>query len=98
MVDGILEFLCELFFEIILEGFFGLTVENPKAKTWTKTVCFLLLAEGFAGVMVWLSVEAYLEGNVSGSIGVGIIAAAWAVGTLIGAVYGHKRNWKQDDL
>ena len=93
-----MDFICELIFEIVLEGFFGLTVENPKAKTWTKTVCFLLLAEGFAGAMVWLSVEACLEGNVSGGIVVGIIAAAWAVGSLVGAVYGHKRNWKQDNL
>ena len=92
-----MDFICELIFEIVLEGFFGLTVENPKAKTWTKTVCFLLLAEGFAGAMVWLSVEACLEGNVSGGIVVGIIAA-WAVGSLVGAVYGHKRNWKQDNL
>ena len=90
-----MEFICELIFEIILEGIFGLTIENPKAKTWTKTAYFLLVAEGFAGVVVWLSVKTYLDGNVSGGIGGGIIAVAWAVGTLIGAVYGHKRDWKQ---
>lgn len=91
-----MEFICELIFEIILEGFFGLTVENPKAKTWTKTIFYLLLAEGMAGVLVWAGIKTYLNGNVSGGIVCGIIAVAMAVGFLIGAIYGHKRNWKQD--
>lgn len=90
-----MEFLCELIFEIILEGLFGLTVENPKAKLWTKTICFLVVAEGLSAFIAWMGVKAYLDGNVTGGIVVSIIAALMAIGFAAGAVHGHKRNWKQ---
>lgn len=91
-----MEFICELIFEIILEGFFGLTVENPKAKTWTKTVIFLLFAEGMSAFLIWIGTKTYLDGNTSGGVVCIIISVAMAIGFLIGAIYGHKRNWKQD--
>ena len=91
-----MDFICELIFEIILEGFFGLTVKNPKAKTWFKTVVFLLFAEAIAGLFIWMSVSTYQSGNISGGIGCGIVCAILAIGFLAAAIYGHKRDWKQD--
>ena len=91
-----MELLCELIFEIILEGFFGLTVKNPKAKLWTKTICFLVVAEGVAFFLAYLSVKTYLGGNVSGGIVSGVISGLLGIGFVFGAVYGHKRNWKQE--
>ncbi len=90
-----MDFICELIFEIIFEGIFSLTVKNPKVKTWTKTVVFLLFAEAIAGFVAWMSVKTYLNGNASGGIGCGVMAAILGIGFVIGAVYGHKRNWKQ---
>ena len=92
-----MEFICELIFEIILEGIFGLTVKNPKVKTWTKTAVFLLFAEAIAGFLMWMSVNTYFAGNVAGGIVGGVIALGLGIGFLIGAIYGHKREWKQTE-
>lgn len=91
-----MEFLCELIFEIILEGVFGLTVKNPKVKTWVKTAFFVLFSEMVAGLIGWFSYQAYKNGNNSGGVGGVIIAVVLGIGFLAGAVYGHKRDWKQD--
>lgn len=91
-----MEFLYELIFEVLLEGVFGATIENPKVKTWFKTVMFLLVAEGVAAVCGMASVSAYRNGNMSGAIICGMIALALGIGFLIGAIYGHKKNWKQE--
>lgn len=48
-------FLCEFIFELILEGIFGVTIKNPRVKTWVKTMVYLLLAEG---VVVLLGIAA----------------------------------------
>ena len=91
-----MEFLCELIFELLLEGVFGLTVRNPKVKTWVKTVFMLLFTQTVAGLIGWFSVQAYLNGNTSGGIGGCVIAAGLGIGFLVVVVYGHKREWKQD--
>ena len=90
-----MEFLFELIFEIILEGIFGLTVKNPKVKTWVKTLVFLLLGEAVAGLFLWISYVAP-EAEPGGDIVCRVIAIAVGVGFLIAAIYGHKRGWKQD--
>ena len=91
-----MEFLYELIFEVILEGIFGATIENPKVKTWFKTTVYLLIAEGVAILIGIASVSMYRNGNPSGAIVGGLIALALGIGFLIGAIYGHKRDWKQD--
>ena len=92
-----MDFLCEFIFEVILEGVFGVTIKNPKAKTWVKTTVWLLLAEGVATLLGIASVSMYCGGNTSGEIGCGIISALLAIGFLFGGIYGHKNNWKQWD-
>ena len=38
-----MESLCQFILEFVLEGIFGLTLENPKTKTWVKTVIMILM-------------------------------------------------------
>lgn len=90
-----MEFIGELIFEIILEGLFDVTVNNPKVKTWVKTAIFLVFAEAVAGFVAWISVNAYTSGNVTGGMVGGVIALGLAIGFLIGGIHGHKRDWKQ---
>lgn len=89
-----MEIIGEFIFEIVLEGIFGLTVENPKVKTWVKTVAFLVISQLFTAAMAWLTYQAWKTNN-DGWIVVAIIAVAWCIGTLISSIYGHKRNWVQ---
>ena len=91
-----MDLIGQFIFELILEGIFGVTVKNPKVKTWVKTIVYLVFAEAMAGFIAWMSVSAYLSGNTSGGIVCGVIALGLAIGFLIGGIYGHKRDWKQD--
>lgn len=91
-----MDFIGELIFEIILEGIFGLTVNNPKVKTWVKTAVFLILSEAVAGLFLWLSFAAPAEAGPVGDVVCRVVAIALGVGFLIAAVYGHKRDWKQN--
>ena len=91
-----MDFLCEFIFELILEGIFGVTVKNPSVKTWVKTTVYLLLAEGVTVLLGIAAVSMCRDGNTSGGIGCMVIAVLLGIGFLIGGIYGHKRNWKQD--
>jgi hypothetical protein len=88
-----LELLYEFIFELILEGIFGLTVENPKVKTWFKTVVFLVIAEGIAITILVCGICTYCSGNTSGGIGMIAVASVLAIGFLIGCIYRHKKGW-----
>lgn len=92
-----MDFLCEFIFELILEGIFGLTIKNPRVKTWIKTTVYPLLAEGVCALLGIACVSMYRGGNTSGGIGCGILAALLAIGFLLCGIYGHKKNWKQCD-
>ena len=91
-----MDFLMEFIFEVVLEGIFELTVKNPKVKLWVRTAVFLLIAEAVPVVLGIAAVSMYRNGNTSGGIVGIIICTALAIGFLIGGIYGHKRNWKQD--
>ena len=92
-----MDFVGELIFEIILEGLFGLTVKNPKVKTWTKTAIFLLFSELIAAGLLFCGVKALYKDNTDGGIVVIVMSAVLAIGFIAGAIYGHKRDWKQID-
>lgn len=91
-----MEIIGEFIFELVLEGIFGLTVKNPRVKTWVKTVAFLIISQLFTAAFAWLTLQAWKTDN-DGWIVVAIMAAAWCIGTVIGAIHGHKRNWIQKD-
>ena len=90
-----MDFLCDLIFEIILEGLFGITVKNPKLKTWTKTAFFLLFSELIAAWILFSGISAWQRDNIEGGIVISLMGAALAIGFAAGAAYGHKRDWKQ---
>ena len=89
-----MEFVFELLFEVILEGVFHLTIGNPKVKNWIKTLIFSLFAQG---ITAWIACMALFGDTISttGRLVLLALSAAWSVGTLIGAVCGHRRQWKQ---
>ena len=92
-----MEFLFELIFEIILEGIFGLTVKNPKVKTWVKTMIVsllfgvLLALFGFVAYIGWKSSDWFFFGFGAilflafGALG------AWSIPRR------HKDDWKEND-
>ena len=90
-----MDFLLELLFEVILEGIFGLTVKNPRVKTWIKTLVFLLISEAFAGFFLWLSYHAPAA-EPGGDIVCRVVAIALGVGFFVAAIYSHRRNWEKD--
>ncbi len=94
-----MDFVFELIFEIVLEGIFGLTIHNPKAKAWVKTLVFVLITQLLAGFFAFLALSIPpQDGNISCNLICGAAALALSVGFLIMAVYGHRRDWKQVDI
>lgn len=65
-------------------------------KTRTKTIYFVVLSEAIAAVIAFFSWWTFQQGNTDGAIIGWIISGVLAVVFAIAAVYGHKRNWKQD--
>ena len=90
-----MDFLMEFIFTAILEGIFGLTVKNPNVKLWVRTAVYLLMAETVAVLIGIAAVSMYRNGNTSGGIGTGVLAALLGIGFLLAGIYGHKRKWEQ---
>lgn len=90
-----MEFVLEFLFELIVEGIFSLTVENPKVKTWIKTAVFLIFSEAVAGFVLWLSFAVPVEAGPVGVMVCRVIGIGLGAGFLIAAIHGHKRDWKQ---
>lgn len=91
-----MDIIFEFVFELILEGIFGLTIHNPKVKTWVKTAVFLLISEAVVGLFLWISFAVPAETGMGGDWVVRVIAIGLGIGFLAMAVYGHKRDWKQE--
>lgn len=91
-----MEFIAEFFCEVILEGLFAVTVENPKVKTWVKTTVFLIVSQLLTAIIIAVALDARQYSPTGALIG-GIIAAAWGIGMLIAAICGHKKGWPQEN-
>ena len=87
-----MDFIAEFIFEVVLEGIFAVTVENPEVKTRVKTAVFLLITQFFTGLLTWITVDAWRQNN-DGWIVTCIFAILWGIGMLIAAIYGHKKGW-----
>lgn len=90
-----MDFIFEFLFELVLEGIFGLTIHNPKVKTWVKTLVFLLITEVFAGFFIWLSYHAP-EAEPGGDMVCRVIGIIMGLAFLILAIDAHRRDWKQE--
>ena len=84
----------------LLIGLIGLITfcvfDGDDVNTKTKTVYFVVLSELVAAGIALLGWLCFRQGNTSGAICSWVIAGLLAIGFAAGAVYGHKRDWKQD--
>ena len=65
-------------------------------KTKTKTIYFVILSQAVAVAIALLSWGVRQQGNTSGAVVGWVVAGLLAIGFAVGAVYGHKKGWKQD--
>lgn len=89
-----LEFLAELGMELLGE-IAELFLESGRVKVWVKTVFFFLLGAALCVGVGHLGLESYRDGNLEGAVISGVVAGLFVLITLAGAVYGHKKGWKQ---
>lgn len=92
-----MEFIAEFICEVILQGIFDVTIENPKVHTRVKTVIFTIFTQLITAGFVWLTVSARRANN-DGWIICGILSVAWGIGMLIAAIYGHRKGWPKNDV
>lgn len=92
-----MDFLLELIFEIILEGIFGVTVNNPKLKLWVRTAFFFVFTQIITVLLAIGTVSIYSAGDGLWYVMAGL-AAAWGIGMLIAAIYGHRKGWPKNDI
>lgn len=83
--------------EMILEGFFGVTIRNPELKIWTKTIVSLVISAVIPVLMVISGVSAIGRGNVDGGVPILVMAAVLETIFVLGTIYNHKRGWKQTE-
>ena len=95
VLDFAMQFAAVAAIAVVLCGLW-LTVTSGRLKTGTKTFVVLTISEGLACFVGWLSWQSYRADNLFGAVVGGIVAAAMALGFLIFAVCGHKRDWKQE--
>ena len=65
-------------------------------KVKTKTVYFVVLSELIAVAVAFLSWLTFRQGNTTGAIVGWIVSAALAIAFVFAAVYGHKREWNNE--
>ena len=83
----------EFIFELVLEAISYVIQDVTISKTWLKTGFFILLFGSLTALFTFMSVSAYKKGNADNCVVTSIIAAVLGIGGLIGAIYGHKRDW-----
>lgn len=80
----------------LLIGIVGLITycifHDDGVRTWTKTIYFMVLSGAVVAVIAWLCQCADATSGIFGWI----IPAVLGTLFFAGAVYGHKKNWKQD--
>ena len=92
-----MDILMELIFEIILEGVFHLTVKNQKIKLWVRTGFFIVFTQVLTVIFAIVAASLLQDGDKHGYI-ILVIAAAWGIGMLIAAIYGHKKGWPKNEI
>lgn len=92
-MDFIAEFICE----VILEGLFELTVNNPRIKLWIRTVIFVIFTQTLTVLFSIGAVSLYSSGEGYWYI-MAVIAAIWGIGMLIGTILCHKKGWPENGI
>lgn len=92
-----MDFLMELIFEIILEGIFHLTVSNQRIKLWVRTGFFIVFSQIFTVLFAIGAASLRSSGDGTWYV-MAVIAAAWGIGMLIAAIYGHRKGWPKNEI
>ena len=91
-----MEFIAEIIFEVIVEGIFSVTFDNPKVKTWVKTLIFSLMVHTITALLVWGAVALFREKDSAWYVLAGL-AAVWGIGMLIGTICAHRKGWPNNE-
>lgn len=83
-MDILMEFLLALFFEAPFE----MAMESRRLKTWVKTLLFCILC---GAISVFIGVIAFYPPF---QLEVAVIWGIWTLFSVIAAIIGHRRKWK----
>ena len=92
-----MDFFMELIFEILLEGVCHLTVKNQRIKLWVRTGFFIVFTQIFTVLFAIGAVSLHSSGDGAWYVMAGL-AAAWGIGMLIAAIYGHRKGWPKNKV
>lgn len=91
-----MEIIFEIIFGLIFELPAEATMKSKKVKTWVKTALFVVLGSMLEILLLFM---AYISCFVDKEPVLSIISLAlvvvWLIVIIWGAIYGHKRKWKQ---
>lgn len=90
-----MELLLDFLFELLFEVPFDAAMESKRLKTWVKTTLFSIVGGAVVLLFAVITVSTACDGNISGALAVGAVTFTLLALVIIGAICGHKRNWKQ---
>lgn len=90
-----MEFIAEFILEVILEGFFHFTFDNPKVKIWLKTLIFSVMVHTITALLIWGTVSLFRDGDSAWYV-TAALAVAWGIGMLIATIYAHREGWSNN--
>ena len=91
-----MDFLVELILEILFEAPLELAMGSRRLKKSVKTVLFCILGGGLTVLFGFIALCTWQDGDSTGAFFVSLITLVMLIGTIVGAIRGHKNNWKSD--
>ena len=89
-----MDFLVELIFEILFEAPIELAMGSRRLKKSDKTVLFCIIGGGLTVLFGFIGLSVWRDGDSTGAFFVSLITLVMLIGTILGAIRGHKTNWK----
>lgn len=91
-MDGLLEVLFGLFFEMPME----MTIESKRVKPWGKTALMFIVMNLFTLAMALIAADAYQDSGGSADWQIAVIfAAGFFVVSIVVCVVGHRHRWER---
>jgi len=91
-----MDFVVELVIEVLgelLEFALG-NIKNPSTRKWALTIFYTILLLGITALPGCFAFSFLKEGNVTGSVVLGVISGALLFGGGFLVIRGHRQNWK----
>lgn len=92
-MDDIIEFLIELFGEILAEVLAN--IKNPRKRRWALTMFYSVFWLGITAVLAYFAVDLGKENNTVGTVVLGVLAGIVFLVFGYFIVRGHRQNWKR---